>query len=351
MASKLRLILKGSAGSERPYELGSGTYSVGAASPRDGIKPDVDLAPFDPNHWVSRQHARLTVSSSGEVTLTDAGSANGTALNGRLMASAAPATLSIDDEIVFGHSVTARVEALPEPVQWATVAVKPGGMPQRARPIEGLPSKAPSAAGPAASTIECPFCREPIVSGAAKCKHCQTWLDEARRPRSDPRPAGMGHRPMPGRSEASAANSRGQRGGCSQAAQPPPPRDPPPKPPPAQAPAAPASIPSQREPAQRVEVAQDRPMQFVDAGKSLVGPAFLCWVLYYVGCYVVGLVMNFMYLADAKKHQALTGHAPSGSGCLWLLLFIHFILPIIAGIILGLLLLVGAVQLADLVPR
>lgn len=68
--------------------------------------------------------------------------------------------------------------------------------------------------------------------------------------------------------------------------------------------------------------------------KSYVGPAFLTWLLYYVGFYIVGLIINICYLSSASKLHRKTGVSPSGSGCLVFLLITHFILPLLAIILL-----------------
>ncbi len=37
--------------------------------------------------------------------------------------------------------------------------------------------------------VPCPFCSEPVRKAAAKCRHCQEWLDESKRPgAADPTP-------------------------------------------------------------------------------------------------------------------------------------------------------------------
>jgi len=63
--------------------------------------------------------------------------------------------------------------------------------------------------------------------------------------------------------------------------------------------------------------------------KSFVGPAFLAWILYYIGFYIIGLIVNICYLASASRIKRETGISPSGKGCLSFLLFIHFWLPLI----------------------
>ena len=76
-----------------------------------------------------------------------------------------------------------------------------------------------------------------------------------------------------------------------------------------------------------------------------MGSAFLVWLLYYIGFYIIGLILNFMYLSEAKRIERETGISPSGKGCLSLLLFLHFWLPLL---LLFLLLITGGALLGDL---
>ena len=68
--------------------------------------------------------------------------------------------------------------------------------------------------------------------------------------------------------------------------------------------------------------------------KSYVGSAFLAWILYYIGFYIIGLIVNICYLSSANRIKRETGISPSGRGCLQFLLFIHFWFPLIIIIIL-----------------
>lgn len=69
--------------------------------------------------------------------------------------------------------------------------------------------------------------------------------------------------------------------------------------------------------------------------KSFTTPAVICMVLYCV-LWLPGLIANIAYLVEAKKVKDLTGTAPQGYGCLWTLLAVVVIVPLIVGI-LGLL--------------
>lgn len=77
--------------------------------------------------------------------------------------------------------------------------------------------------------------------------------------------------------------------------------------------------------------------------RSFTGSAVLTWILYYIGFYIIGFIANLVYLSKAKQIQQETGTAPSGKGCLTLLLFVHFWIPLI---IIGLLVL-GGVSIFD----
>lgn len=68
------------------------------------------------------------------------------------------------------------------------------------------------------------------------------------------------------------------------------------------------------------------------AQKSFTGKAFFVWFLYWL-LWLPGVVMNFVYLSEAKQVEQVTGVAPPGKGCLWVLIITHFWLPLI-GIIL-----------------
>jgi uncharacterized membrane protein YhaH (DUF805 family) len=89
----------------------------------------------------------------------------------------------------------------------------------------------------------------------------------------------------------------------------------------------------------------------VQGDKSFVGPAFLCWLLYYLGCFLIGLVMNLSYLSEANGFRQTTGRPASGTGCLWALLIVHVFLPIAAVIVVGLLLAAGVTTLPAILHR
>lgn len=55
---------------------------IGRLDPHRGIRPDVDLARYDPASRISRRHARITTRGH-QFFIEDLGSANGTTINGR----------------------------------------------------------------------------------------------------------------------------------------------------------------------------------------------------------------------------------------------------------------------------
>jgi hypothetical protein len=63
--------------------------------------------------------------------------------------------------------------------------------------------------------------------------------------------------------------------------------------------------------------------------QSYVGKAFLSWVMYYLGFFIIGLILNIMFLSEASRLKDMSGTSPSGLGCLQTLLIVHIILPII----------------------
>lgn len=101
-------------------------------------------------------------------------------------------------------------------------------------------------------------------------------------------------------------------------------------------PAMPARVVIKEQPRREIKTRDTRKPDDVDSGKkalmytkSFVGLSFLTWAMYYVGVYIIGLIMNLSYLSEAKKIQKYTGRPPEGMGCLQILLFIHFYIPII----------------------
>jgi hypothetical protein len=86
---------------------------IGRASYSDNVKPDVDLAPFDPSNYVSRRHAFI-LRRQGTIVLEDLESVNGTFVNVTQQLAAHVLTpLRDGDEITFGQTrCTVRIEGV-----------------------------------------------------------------------------------------------------------------------------------------------------------------------------------------------------------------------------------------------
>ena len=61
--------------------------------------------------------------------------------------------------------------------------------------------------------------------------------------------------------------------------------------------------------------------------KSYVTAAVITFVVYWF-FYFPGLIVNLLYLADARKTAKVAGTAPAGLGCLWMMLILG-LLPLI----------------------
>jgi hypothetical protein len=91
---------------------------VGRVDPRQGVKPDIDLTPYDPTTTVSRQHARIYLENSA-FYLEDLKSRNTTRLGAQVVSPDKPERLKHGDVVSFG-AVKASVlllgaSALPTP--------------------------------------------------------------------------------------------------------------------------------------------------------------------------------------------------------------------------------------------
>lgn len=87
---------------ERRVPLVGEEMRIGRRSAGRHVNPEIDLAgpPADPG--ISRLHARLTREPDGAWSLVDAGSANGTLLNGHLVPPREPVVLREGDRINLG---------------------------------------------------------------------------------------------------------------------------------------------------------------------------------------------------------------------------------------------------------
>ena len=81
----------------------------------------------------------------------------------------------------------------------------------------------------------------------------------------------------------------------------------------------------------------------IAATRSFVGPAILTLALYWFTFWIGGAIANVAYLNSANNAEKLSGVAPEGKGCLWVLLITHGILPIIGFIIVFLLAVLASV--------
>ncbi len=64
----------------------------------------------------------------------------------------------------------------------------------------------------------------------------------------------------------------------------------------------------------------------VHKSKTFVLPAILTLVLYYIGFFIIGFIVNLIYLSSANNNRRLTGINPPGRGFLVFLLIFHLIL-------------------------
>ncbi len=74
--------------------------------------------------------------------------------------------------------------------------------------------------------------------------------------------------------------------------------------------------------------------QTVTRQESFVGRAFIALILYYLGFYIVGLILNVVFLSNANSIRNRSGTSPSGRGCLLFLIWTHFWIPVIAFLLL-----------------
>ena len=65
------------------------------------------------------------------------------------------------------------------------------------------------------------------------------------------------------------------------------------------------------------------------AQKSFTGRSFIVWLLYWL-FWFPGLIMNIVWLNEASRVKRLVGQSPPGYGCLWTLLIVYLVLPILA---------------------
>jgi hypothetical protein len=74
--------------------------------------------------------------------------------------------------------------------------------------------------------------------------------------------------------------------------------------------------------------------QAIARQKSYVGAAVLTFLLYCLG-YLPGLIVNCLYLDDARKTAKVAGVTPTGVGCLWLMLVLGLLPLVLLLLIIG----------------
>lgn len=76
--------------------------TIGHNDPVTGIYPDIDLTPVDPEHSVSRRHAKIYRRGSSFYLAEEIGTMNATFLNGTRLDSGVPAQIHPGDKLRFG---------------------------------------------------------------------------------------------------------------------------------------------------------------------------------------------------------------------------------------------------------
>lgn len=87
----------------RDFPLDKDVTLMGRRSPADGIDPEVDLTPMDPDSYASRRHARI-VRQGDQFFLEDLGSSNGTFLNSVRLEKGVEHPLKDGDKVRFGKT-------------------------------------------------------------------------------------------------------------------------------------------------------------------------------------------------------------------------------------------------------
>ena len=79
-----------------------GETLVGRIDPVTGIRPDVDLTNLDGPRSVSRRHAKIIRPEGEFQVIEEIGTMNGTFVNGKRIATGAPAPIHDGDRLRFG---------------------------------------------------------------------------------------------------------------------------------------------------------------------------------------------------------------------------------------------------------
>jgi len=94
-------LIHAASGMEFPLSTSSET-TIGHKDPITGIYPDVDLTPVDPQHSVSRRHAKIYRRGSTFFLGEEIGTMNATSINGTMLETGVPARIHAGDELRFG---------------------------------------------------------------------------------------------------------------------------------------------------------------------------------------------------------------------------------------------------------
>ena len=95
-------ILIHASGTEFPLSSGPET-TIGYKDPIDGIYPDIDLSPVDPQHSVSRRHAKIYRRGSMFFLGEEIGTMNATYVNGTRLDTGIPVQIHAGDKLRFGE--------------------------------------------------------------------------------------------------------------------------------------------------------------------------------------------------------------------------------------------------------
>jgi pSer/pThr/pTyr-binding forkhead associated (FHA) protein len=97
-------------GAEIALPTAEGEYFIGREDAVSGVFPEVDMNPYDGEHFgVSRRHAKLTI-DAGLVFIVDLDSTNYTFVNRKKLVPETPTALSNGDEVRLGKLVMTFLE-------------------------------------------------------------------------------------------------------------------------------------------------------------------------------------------------------------------------------------------------
>ena len=85
-----------------PLDPALGEFLVGRPDPASGIRPEVDLGPFDQNRTLSRRHAKILKRDGAYFVREDSGTTNGTYVNEERLQTGVEVMLKPGDKLRFG---------------------------------------------------------------------------------------------------------------------------------------------------------------------------------------------------------------------------------------------------------